>query len=93
MVTCGAILKINDTELPFPLVEGAESVEELLLPMETEIADLLGAVLTLEAVELLALNLEGIADAGIPAEHSVKDVITSVRYNVSGMATRRMTMG
>ena len=75
MVTFGAILQINDTALPFPMVERAESVEEFLLPVETEIADLLGAVLALEAVELLALNLEGVADAGIPAEHSVKDVI------------------
>jgi len=72
MVTFGAILQINDTALPFPLVQGTESVEELLLPMETEIADLLGPVLALEAVELLALNLERIADAGIPAELSMK---------------------
>src|SRR6516165_10366503 len=66
MVTFGTIPQINDTELPFPLVEGAESVEEFLLPVETEIADLLGAVRALEAVEVLALNLEGVADAGIP---------------------------
>jgi len=57
LVSFGAILKIDYTELPFPLVERAERVEELLLPMEMEIADLLGAVLALEAAELQALNL------------------------------------
>jgi hypothetical protein len=57
------------------LVQRADGVEKLLLAMKSKVAELLGPGLALEAVELLAVNLARVADAGIPAEHSVKDVI------------------
>ena len=74
-ITLDAVLQIDHTELPFPLVECADSVEKLLLAMKPEVAELFGAGLTPEAVELLTLNLECEADSGIPAEKDVKDVI------------------
>jgi hypothetical protein len=43
--------------------------------MKSEVAQLLGPGLAPETVELLAMYLEDVADAGIPAEHSAKDVV------------------
>jgi hypothetical protein len=53
-ITLGAVLPIDDTDFPFPLVESAESVKELLLAMKSKITELFGSGLALEAVVLLA---------------------------------------
>ena len=58
-----------------PLVERAERVKELLLVMKSKIAKPFGPRLTLEAAVLLALDVECIADAAIPTEHGVENVI------------------
>ena len=75
LVPLGTILQVNHTEFPFPLVERAQGVQKLLLAMKSEITQLLRASLAPETVELLAVNLEGVAGSGIPAEHGVEDVI------------------
>ena len=61
--------------------------------MKSEVAELLGAGLAPEAVELQTLNLEGEADTGIPAEYGVKNVIEIGQVQESGTATSRMTVG
>ena len=43
--------------------------------MKSEVAELFGAGLAPEAVELLSLDLEGEADSGIPTEHGMKDIV------------------
>jgi hypothetical protein len=68
-------LQIDHAEFPLPLIQRAERVEKLLLAMKSNVAELLGPGLALKAVELLTVNLEGIANAGFPAEDGVKDVI------------------
>ena len=74
-IALGSILQVDDADFPFPLVERAERVKKLLLAMYSEVAQLLGSGLALEAVELLALDLECVADAAILTEHGVKNVI------------------
>jgi hypothetical protein len=64
-----------------------------LLAVKAEVAEPFGAVLPVEAVELLALYLECTTDAGIPAKHGAKDVIKVGPVQKSGTAIRRMTIG
>ena len=49
------------------------------LGLKPEVAELFGAGVALEAVELLAVNPEGVAGSGLPAEHSVNDFIELVQ--------------
>ena len=74
-ITLGAVLQIDDTDFPFPLVESAESVKELLLAMKPKITKLFGWGLALEAVVLLALDLKCVPDGGIPAEYGLEDAV------------------
>jgi len=78
-ITLRTVLQIDHAQFPLPLVHRTEGVEKLLLSMKSKVAELLGPGFALEAVELLAVNPEGVAGSGLPAEHSVNQFIELVQ--------------
>src|SRR5688572_11523129 len=75
IVACDSVLNIDDANIPLPHMQRVADVQELFLPMQSEFVQSCGSHLSAEAVELLAVDADDVAQVAIPAENRAKDVV------------------
>src|SRR6202011_1560951 len=75
MVAFDPVLNIQDANVPLPHMQGVADVEELFLPVQLELVQCFGPRLPPEAVELLTVHTNDIAQIAVPPEDRAEHVV------------------
>ena len=68
-------LNIQDANVPLPYMQGIADVEELFLPVQLELVQCFRPRLPPEAVELLTVHTNDVAQIAVPPEDSAEHVV------------------
>src|SRR5882757_11213776 len=75
VVAFDPVLNIQDAKVPLPHMQGVADVEELFLPVQLELVQCFGPRLPPEAVELMTVHTNDVAQITVPPEDNAEHVV------------------
>ena len=84
LVTFHSLLNVDHSDIPLPSMQRVADREELFLAVKFEFAQGFGSCLPPEAVELLSVNAEDVAEIALPSENGAHEVMEFGKLQVVG---------
>src|SRR5206468_3100238 len=69
------VLNIDNANIPLPHMQRVADIKELFLPVQFEFMQSFRSRLPAEAVELLTVDADDVAQIAVPAQNRAKDVV------------------